>query len=242
MCVHRADRDDQPMTNTASFRRGAAALGLVTTAMLMIVSTVLAPEFPNGFDARLAAVEDAGTGGAVSAFAFTLAQLPFIAAVLGIGHLIRSSAPRLSNLGTTLALVGAFGHAVYGGVSMTMLHMADDRPNRAVHVATLESLESGPTVAFMVMGLLGTVLGLLLLAVGLWRARVSARWVAPALGAFLVIEFAGGAVSAWSSHLSALIYTAAFLSLAATVRRSPEDSWSIGASGNSADIRATPAS
>jgi len=215
------------MNNTATFRRGAAALGLVTTALLMVVSIVLSPEFPSGFEARLEAIEDAGTGGIISAFAFALAQLPFMAAVLGIGHLIRTGAPRLSNVGTVFALVGAFGHAVYGGVSMMTLDMADDEANRTVHAATLESLESGPTVAFMAMGLLGTVLGLLLLAIGLWRTRVGARWVAPALGAFLVIEFVGSALSDWSSYLSVLIYTAAFFSLAITVQRSPESSWSI---------------
>lgn len=217
------------MTNTATFRRGAAAIGLVTTALLMVVSTLLAPEFPAEFEQRLAAIDVAGTPGAVSAIAFVLAQLPFLVGVLGIGHLLRERAPILANLGTSLAVIGAFGHSVFGGVSLTYLAMAST-PDRAASAALLESIESGPVIAFMIMGLLGTVLGILLLAIGLWRARVAPRWVGPLLGAFLVVEFAGSAVSDWSSSLSAVLYLAAFVTLAATIWRSPARTWAAGTS------------
>lgn len=213
------------MKNTATFRRASAAIGLIATSLLMIVSTVLAPEFPAGFADRLAAINEGGSQAAISAFAFALAQLPFIVGMLGVGHLLRDRAPRLSNVGTALAVIGGFGHAVHGGVTMLQLEMAGDAANRAVHAQMLEQLESGPAVAFMVMGLLGTVLGLLLLSIGLFRAGVGPRWVGPALWAFLAIEFAGSAISEWSSHLSVIAYTAAFFVLAATTWRSPEETW-----------------
>lgn len=216
------------MKNPATFRRTAAAVGLVTTAGLMVVSTVLAPEFPSGFAERLEAVDEGGTGAAVSAFTFTLAQLPFMAAVLGIGHLLRDRAPILANLGTSLAMIGAFGHSVYGGVSLVMLEMASDTPNTDVHAGILEGVESGPTVAFMAMGLLGTVLGLLLLSVGIWRAALTPRWLAPALWAFLVVEFAGSALSEWSSHVSTLIYAVVMVTLAGLVWRTDESTWWAG--------------
>lgn len=217
------------MKNPATFRRTAAAVGLVTTAALMLVSTVLAPPFPGELEQLLAGIDEAGTSATVSALAFTLAQLPFLAAVLGIGHLIRPGAPILANIGTTLAVIGGFGHAVYGGVSMVQLSMAADAANRAVHARVLTDVESGPAVAFMAMGLLGTVLGILLLAIGVWRARVEPRWVAPVLGAFLVIEFVGTGLSDWAAHVSVALYVLAFGALAATVWRSPEELWQTGA-------------
>lgn len=155
--------------------------------------------------------------------AFTLAQLPFIAAVLGIGHLLRDRAPLVSNLGTTLAVIGAFGHSVYGGITMVQVTMAADEANRPVHAETLTQVESGPAVAFMAMGLLGTVLGILLLAIGLWRAHVAPRWAGPVLGAFLVIEFAGSAISDWASLVSVVLYVAAFTGLAVTIWRGPTE-------------------
>lgn len=222
------------MKNTATFRRGAAAVGLVTTALLTIPLFVFSPEFPGGFAERLAAIDAAGTQGEISAFTFVLAQLPFIAGVLGIGHLLRERSPVLSNLGTSLAVIGGFGHSVAGGISLVYLSMAADTPNRTVHAALMESVESGPAVAFMTMGLLGTVLGILLIAIGLWRAKVGPRWIGPVLGAFLVVEFVGSAVSEWAMPASAVLYVAAFLALAVTIWRSPVQDWT------SRTVAATP--
>lgn len=215
------------MTNTATFRRAAAATGLLGTALIMAVATVLSPEFPSGFADRLAALEAGGTGALVSGYAFTLAQLPFLAGVLGIGHLLRKRSPRLSNLGTTLAIVGIFGHAVHGGVTAMQLEMAADPANRDAHAAILEALESGPAVMFMAMGLLGTVLGILLLSIGLFRAHLGPRWIGPALWAFLVVEFAGSAVSDWSLHLAGLLFTVSLGALAVVVWRTPEATWAL---------------
>ena len=217
------------MKNTATFRRGAAAVGLVTTALLMVVSTVFAPEFPDGFAERLAAIEAAGSQGKISAVTFALAQLPFLVGVLGIAHMLRERAPILSNLGASLAVIGGFGHSVVGGVSLVHLSMAADAQNRAAHAAVVEAVESGPAVPFLVMGLLGTVLGILLLAIGLWRARIAPRWVGPALGAFLVVEFAGQAISQWASLLSVVLYLVAFTALAVTIWRSPAGAWASAA-------------
>ena len=213
------------MKNPATFRRSAAALGLASTAALMVVSTVLAPEFPTGFEERLVAVEAGGTGAVISAITFTLAQLPLMAGLLGIGHLLRTRSPILSNLGTSIALVGAFGHSVYGGVSLVMLDMAADSSNTDVHAGLLEEVEGGPAVAFMAMGLLGTVLGLLLLSAGIWRAGLRPRWLAPALWVFLVVEFAGSALSEWSSHVSTVIFAVVMVTLAGLVLRTPESAW-----------------
>lgn len=209
------------MRNTATFRRAAAAACLVTTALLTLVSVVLAPPFPGNVTDMLAEVDKAGTSAVISAFAFTLAQLPFIVGVLGLGRLIRTRAPVLSSLGTTLAVIGGFGHAVFGGVSMVQLSMAADVPNRAVHVEILEQVESGPAVAFMAMGLLGTVFGILLLSIGLFRARVVPRWVPVALWAFLGVEFVGANFSEWASVASVLLYLATFTTIAVVIWRSP---------------------
>lgn len=213
------------MRNPATFRRNAAAFCLVTTALLSAVSIVLAPEFPGGSAERLAAIDAGGTAAVISAIAFTLAQLPFIVAVAGIGHLLRERAPLLSNLGATFGVVGAFGHIVFGGISLAYLAAANDAANRSVHADLVTAIESGPAIPFMVMGLVGTVLGILLLAIGLWRARVTLRWVPLVLGAFLLAEFVGSAISDWSSQLAVALYLAAFTALAMIVWRTSEDEW-----------------
>jgi hypothetical protein len=215
----------EAMKNPAAFRRNSAAIGLLTSAVLTTISVMASPAFPSGYQERLAAIN---AGGSIGAVTFTLAQLPFLAGVLGIGHLLRGHAPILSNVGTSLAVIGAFGHSVGGGLAMAYLAMAADEQHRAAHAAVMQYIESGPAVAFMAMGLLGTVFGILLFAFGLWRTKVSPRWVAPFLVAFLLVAFAGSAVSERAEHLSLVLYLPAFAALAVTVWRSPIESWRSG--------------
>ena len=213
------------MKNTATFRRNAAAIGLVSTAILSTLSTMTAPEFPAGGAERLDAIAANLSSSAVSAAAFTLAQLPFIAAVLGLGHLLRSHAPVLSNVATTLALLGAFGHTVFGGGSLLYVSMAADEAQHATYGALIDDFESSPAMTFAAIGLVGTVLGLILLAVGLWRAQVGPRWVPIALGAFLLVEFVGPLVSDWASQAASVIYLVSFTALAVAVWRTPAQDW-----------------
>lgn len=213
------------MTNTATFRRTAVALCLLLTGVLSALSNALAPAFPSDAAERLAAFADAGTRAWVSALSFAFAQLPFIVAMLGLGHLLRTAAPRLANLGTSVAVVGGFGHAVFAGVSLTVLSLAQDAEHRDVLAAAVDDLESRPLMVFAVLGLLGTVLGLVLVAVGLWRAQVGPRWVPAALGLFLVVEFVGTALSEWAAPASGLLYLLAFAALARHVAGTDAQAW-----------------
>lgn len=204
-------------------RRTGLAVCLVTTAALSAVSNATAPDFPADAADRLQAIADAGDRAWVSAFAFVLAQLPFLLAVLGLGALLRDRVPRLALVATGLAVLGGFGHAVFGGVAMVGIVLAADGPHRAVHADVLVDVESSPVMAFAVLGLLGTVLGLVLLSVALWRARLGPRWVPVLLGAFLVVEFAGSAATDWSFEVAAVLYLVAFGGLARAVLGSGRD-------------------
>lgn len=216
------------MTSTARYRRLITAGCLVSTALLSAVSVVLQPDFGDTTEQRLALIEDAGSAATVSAVTFVLAQLPFLGAVLGLGHLLRERAPRLANLAPTVAVIGGFGHAVFGGAMLLTVSMASQPGPRAPYIAALDDFESSPAFVFAAMGLLGTVLGILLLAAGLWRAKVGPRWVPLALVGFVVVEFAVTALSTWASPVSAALYLAAFAALTATVRTTPDQVWETG--------------
>ena len=213
------------MNDSARIRRDLAAAALVLTSLLGLVSVALQPDFPAGHAARLAAIDHAGTAAAVSAVAFLLQQLPFIVAMLGLGHLLRSSAPRLSTTGVLLGCVGAFGHTVFAGMSMVYLLMATDASHRREFAALYARIESSPVMLFAVLGLAGTVFGLLLMAVALFRTRVVPLWVPGLLVAFLVLEFAGSAVSSYASELAGACCLVAFTALAVHLHRMPVDAW-----------------
>lgn len=213
------------LSDTAAFRRTAAATGLVAAAVVSTASTVLQPPFPDGYSERLAAIHDAGAAAAASAALFTFAQLPMLVAVLGIAHLIRHGAPVLSNLGGLLAVLGTFGHTVFGGVALVTVVMAADPAHRPEYAGLWGDVESSPVMLFAAAGLVGTVLGLLLLSIGLWRSRAVARWVPLTLWLFLVVEFAGSGLSSHAGYVSGLCLLAAFTGIAREVWVSPPSAW-----------------
>jgi hypothetical protein len=198
---------------TSSFR-STAAICLVANAVLSTVSVVLQPTLGSGSGSRLASIDAARSAGAVSAVAFVVSQLPFILGVLGVAWLLWDRSPRLARVGGTLGVLGGFGHAVFGGISLTEIVMASDRAHRAVLGGLDRTLESSPVMIFALLGTAGTVLGLLLLSVGLFRSRVVPVSVPVLVWAFLVLEFAGSGVSRYASYVAAVLLVIAFVTLA----------------------------
>ncbi len=196
-----------------------AAGSLWLTAALSVVSVLLQPEFAADPVDLLAGIDEAGGTAAVSALAFGLAQLPFLVGVVAVAAMTYPHTPRTAWTGGVLAVLGGFGHAVFSGVNLTWLAMSADSGNREALAEVVTRVESGPAVVFMAAGLLGTVLGLLLLGVALFRSRVVPRWVPVALWAFLVTEFALTNLTVWASPLAGLLYLAALGALAVAVLR-----------------------
>lgn len=202
------------------------AVSLTATAVLSLLWTLLEPDLPADYADRLASLADAGTAAELSGLFFVLAQLPFIVGVVGVAAWLHRSSPRLAVTGGTLGVLGGFGHAVFGGVMLAEVGMAGDATHREAAAALLEDVEALPVLLpFIAAGLLGTVLGLLLLSIALWRSRLEPRWAAPALWAFLVVEFVGSNLSSWAPYLAGPLYIAAFVGIGARIaqrERTPE--------------------
>lgn len=190
----------------------AARTALVLGPVIAGVSVILQPDLGGSTADRFDAMS--GSAAAVSAVAFVLSQLPLLVAFLAIGRLLLPRAPRLSAWGTALAVVGCFGHTVFGGTSLIYLMMARDEAHRGIQVDLFDRIQASPIMIFAALGLLGTVLGMLLLGIGLFRTRTGPVWVGPAIWAFLLVEFVGSSVSRYASYLSVLLLAAAFLALA----------------------------
>lgn len=204
-------------TASTSPQARTAAAALVTSAVLLAVSSLTQPDVTGGAAQKLAAIDDAGGRAVVCAVLFAVAQLPLAVALVAVGGRLRPRAPRLAAIGTTLAVLGAFGHALFGGVSLTYLLMASDTANHAVYAQLVSDIESSPVMLTSVVGLAGTVLGLLLLSIALFRSGVGPRWVGPVLWAFLVVEFVGTSMSRYASFVSAVLLVLAFGALARTM-------------------------
>jgi hypothetical protein len=201
-------------------RRLAAQASLIATPVLIAISTTFQPDFGGSTADRLGAV--GSTQAAISAVTFLVSQLPLLVSFLAMGLLLVRAAPRLSAWGTSLGVLGCFAHAVYGGTSMLELVMARDESARSTYAALLDKMESSPVMIFAAVGVLSTVLGFLLLSIGLFRSRTGPVWVGPALWAFLLLEFVGGNFSDYAMYLSGLLLAIAFLALVPLFRATTE--------------------
>ncbi|WP_153394572.1 DUF4386 family protein [Ornithinicoccus halotolerans] len=218
------------MKNPATYRRAVAAVGLVLAAVLMTIAMGINVPFSGDPEEVLTEMDAAGGRAWLSAITYTLAQLALIPGVLGIAHLLRQRTPRLSNVGGTLAVLGAFGHTVHAGGVLLVVSMAQGTADRAALETALQEYQNSPVAIFSAMGLLGTVVGLILLTVGLWRAGVGPRWVPAALAAFLLVEFIGTAITVWATAAGSALYLASFGALALTIWRTPVGVWEVRSS------------
>lgn len=215
--------------NIPVLTRATVATSLVVGPALMILSVMLMPDFSGDHAERLEAIAAAQGTATVSAFSFTLFQLFLAVGVVGVMHLLRSRAPVLAAVGGVLVVLGAFGHAVYGGVNLVMLSMAQDLAAVETHAAVLSRAEGGLAIPVMAAGLLGTVLGFVLLGAAMWRGRLGPRWVGPALILWVVVEFAGSALSPWAFYGSGVLFAVVFGAMAMTVWRSSVSHWQTAA-------------
>lgn len=197
-------------------RRCAAQVALIVGPVLAGVSVILQPDLSGSTHDQLLAIGDSPRG-TISAVAFLVSQLPFLIAMLAIGRLLLPRAPRLSAWGTALGVLGSFGHTVFGGISMVYVVMANDPKHLDVYARAMDRMNSSPVMIFSAAGLIGTVLGLLLLGIGLFRTRTGPIWVGPAIWAFLLVEFVGSGISSSASYLSVLLLSAPFFTLSALV-------------------------
>ena len=216
------------MTTIATVRRLGVATSLVLAAILSIVWVVLRPATDGSPGGQLAAIAEAPGQATASTLAFVLAQLPFLLAALGIAHFIADRAPVLATIGATLMIFGGFGHAVLGGVQLMQLGMATDPDNAEMYAGLLAGALPWPLMVMMLAGTIGTALGLLVVGIGLMRAKAGPRWVPYALWGFILIEFVGTGLTEWASLASGLLYLASFVALAVAVWRSPLGLWMSG--------------
>ncbi len=209
------------MNDTATFRRNAVTLCLVLAPLLMLVSSALQPPFVEGYADRLADIDEAGAAAWVSNALFIVTQAPMLVAFLGIAHLLRRHSPRLSAVSAVLGVLATFGEAVMGGTALVYLTMAGDAENREIYAGLWEKMESSPAMAFAMVGFGGTVLTLVLLAIGLFRSGIVPRWVPALVWLYIVLEFFGSALTEYASYAAGLCLLMAFGTIARLVAQGP---------------------
>lgn len=214
------------MFRSAPFLRLTTAVCLVLYAVLGVVFVTTAPVADLTSASYLADIAAGGSAAVVSAYAFLGAQIALTVGLIGLASMLRGRTPRLAYLATAISIVGAFAHAAHAGLTLTVIGMAS-APPEALTGATeaLGVAQSGPVTGISLLGVLGLVLGTILLAVTIFRARLGVWWIGVALLLWVVAEFGLAGLGTWATLTSGGLLLAAFGGLAALVLRSDLDTW-----------------
>lgn len=175
-------------------RRPRIAAALVVTAALAnaaesIGMRMLLPPQPEGHAEALALVAEHRPTYAALTVVGTLAVPLLAAAFWQLTALARERSPRLALTARGLLLAGMWGFLGMHVVNLTQVPLSAEG-TRAAGGTALEAIQSSPVLGalFLLPFLVGCALGMLLLAVALFRSPV-ARWVPVTLLAFLVVDF-----------------------------------------------------
>jgi hypothetical protein len=202
------------MFRLASFHRLTTAVCLALWAVLSVVFVLTAPPLDGSGDA--AAVAAAAT---ISAYAFLGAQAALVIGIIGVAHLLRDRTPVLAPIAAALTVLGAFGHAAYAGISLVLAGGADGAP------AAVEAAVQGPATALSMVSLVGAVVGVIILAVALFRAKLGAAWIGIVLIGWVVVEFLLSGIGLWAMLGSAALLLIGYGALAVVVFRSDLRDW-----------------
>lgn len=199
---------------TTSFYQRCGVLALVATAVLLPASALIQPNLPNGGGPMLAAIRADGWRVPAATTLFMLGQLFNLVGLATIGYLLRERSRRLAAVGVVIAFVGAFAEAVYTGVSLTIHAMATGPAAYSTFAPLIDRLLTSPVGLIALTGFAGSVIGMLLLSIGIFRSHLGARWIGPALWIFLVLEYAVSGAVIYAGYLAVLVSSSAYLALA----------------------------
>ncbi len=176
------------ITDANNFRRTMVGLCLVMAPLVLLLGNIIHPgEGEAGLVNTVA--EHPGRVEAASLLIIS-SSVFFVPALVGLLYLLRDRGVVLGHIGVVLALIGVVGHAVWAGFQIVLLGFIQSGIDREQLSAMVES--GPPNVGFVIvllMFLVGFFVGMIILAITLWRGRVAPLWVAACIIAATVWDF-----------------------------------------------------
>lgn len=175
----------------ARLRRIVAGASLLAAPLCGLAWSLLVPPFTAGMEGEVAFIAAHPDRWALATYLGVVCSYLLIPAVLGLLHLLRARVVVLGHVGGALALMGAAFHGTMLGFQLAETPIVRSGIDRAQAVALTTALTDQPAFIALLVPMAGLFVGLLLLAVALWRARAAPAWVAALLVAAVVVEIVG---------------------------------------------------
>jgi hypothetical protein len=176
--------------------RRLQSAALVVAPLAGLATTIAWPQTPLDMAARLDVLAGAAGRTQVAHLLNLVTILLFVPALAGMHRLLQPRRARAAAIGTGLVAVGLVGWSGVLALGTAELQLARTMPGSTA-VPAVEALQGSPVaVAMTAMFLLCTFIGLVVLAVALWRAGVVRGWVPAAVGAAVVGDVVASTVTA----------------------------------------------
>jgi hypothetical protein len=187
-----------------NFRRTLAGLCLITAPLVFGGSDLMRIVVTGGKEggAQLATIAAKPTLWQAVTLLDLLGIVLFVPAVLGLMHLLRDSSTVLSHVGGGLALIGFLGWACHNVAFYEFFGVASTSEIARGQILQFIGhwVATPSAIAWTLMTIVGFLLGMLLLSIGVYRARVVPRWAAGAFFLSMVINILAG-FSPWSQNI-----------------------------------------
>ena len=215
------------LSDAHHFRKTVAGICMILAPTLFLVSAILAPSSDNEAGAILGAIADHTDRFYIATLFGIVGTILLVPAVLGLMHMLRERQVALGHAGGGLALLGSLMFMMFWGVSLMEWQMVRGAGSRAEMVALLDRyMHTTGTEVFFFFSLAFTV-GMLVLALGLYRARAVHWSTAGALGAGVVVlqcAFFIGNEAAWFIVAAAMLLVG-FATIGRMVLMETDDEW-----------------
>jgi hypothetical protein len=179
--------------DAANFRRTLTALCLIGAPLLFAGAELLSPpqvdNDPNAMLANLAQYHDRQL---ISTLLGIGASILFIPLVFGLLHMLSERGVVLGHLGGGLMLLGNMTSTVFGGVNLMLWAMSAPGVDRSAMVAPMMQLGQSPVLGLLISGHDIFALGIVLIGIGLWRARLAPSWAGICIALAVIVDVAGG--------------------------------------------------
>jgi hypothetical protein len=101
--------------------------------------------------------------------------------------------------------------------------------------AAVQTVIAGPAGALAMVSVAGMILGVVVLAIALFRAKLGAGWIGVVLLGWIVVEFALSSLGLWAMLASAFLLFVGYGALAGMVFRSDVRDWMTAREGELSD-------
>ena len=215
------------ISDAAHFRRVVAGLCLVAAPVLFAVAEIATPQPSGSAAAQLATFAQHREQLVVGVLCGLASSMCFVPALFGLLHKIRDRGVVYAHVAAALIIYGLVTQAALGGINVMLWVMTKPGMNHGAMVNLLNGLQHGTAVAGapLLAGHYLFAVGVVLLGVAVWRARLAPRWAGILVALFPISDVALSGAGDISSLISDAIGVVGFAALGWRLLTAPDASW-----------------